>query len=76
MSHEARLEGLSAAEADQVESEWRQLGATDIRRTPEPGGAFTMTATFPGSPFASPAAPEMNLAAPPSRRRQRRERSG
>lgn len=53
MTHESRIEGLTAAEADVIESEWRQLGATNIRRTPEPGGLFTMEATFPGSPFAT-----------------------
>ena len=55
MSHDARLEGLTAAEAQEVESEWKQLGAIDIRRTPEPepGGTFTLTCTFPGSPFAT-----------------------
>lgn len=52
MTHEARIEGLTAAEADEVESEWRQLGAVEIRRLPEPGGTFTMTCLFPGSPFA------------------------
>lgn len=53
MAHESRIEGLTAAEADEVESEWRQLGAVDIRRLPEPGGRFTMVGTFPGSPFAT-----------------------
>ena len=53
MSHDARLEGLTAAEAQEVESEWKQLGAINIRRTPEPGGTFTLTCTFPGSPFAT-----------------------
>lgn len=53
MSHEARIEGLTAAEADEVEREWRQLGAEDIRRTAGEGGRFTMTCTFPGSPFAT-----------------------
>jgi len=53
MAHESRLEGLTAAETAQVEDEWRQLGAVDIRRLQEPGGTFTMVGTFPGSPFAT-----------------------
>lgn len=53
MAHESRITGLSAAEADELEREWRQLGATAIRRTPEGNDRFTMEATFPGSPFAT-----------------------
>ncbi|MCE2914807.1 MAG: hypothetical protein ACOVOT_03670 [Rubrivivax sp.] len=54
MAHDARIEGLTLLEAAEVESEWRQLGAVDIRRSDEPGGRFTMTCRFPGSPFAEP----------------------
>ena len=53
MPHESRLEGLSAAEASEVEDEFRQLGAINIQRIPESGGKFTVIATFPGSPFAT-----------------------
>jgi lysozyme family protein len=53
MAHQERIEGLTAAQAAEVEDEWRQLGATDIRRIPQANGLFTMEATFPGSPFAT-----------------------
>lgn len=53
MAHRERIEGLTAVEAAEVEDEWRQLGATDIRRVPQSNGLFTMEATFPGSPFAT-----------------------
>ena len=73
MAHESRIEGLTAAEAAEVENEWRQLGAENIRRIPEAGGLFTMLGTFPGSPFATkdaaevlqPVAPTAAPAAPP-----------
>jgi lysozyme family protein len=51
--HTERIEGLTAAEAAEVEAEWRELGATDIRRIPQANGLFTMEASFPGSPFAT-----------------------
>jgi lysozyme family protein len=53
MAHESRIEGLTAAEAAEVESDWRLLGATEIRRIPQANGLFTMTCVFPGSPFAT-----------------------
>lgn len=59
MPHESRLEGLSAAEASEVEDEFRQLGAINIQRIPESGGKFTVIATFPGSPFATANAAEV-----------------
>ena len=64
--HESRIEGLSAAEAAEVESEWKQLGAADIRRLPQPDGRFTMVATFPGSPFATTDESEAIQPAPPT----------
>jgi len=64
MTTESRLEGLTAAEADEVEKEWRQLGATNIKRTAEGNGKFTMTCTFPGSPFATKSATEVLAAIP------------
>jgi lysozyme family protein len=67
MAHESRLEGLTAAEAAEVEEEFRQLGATNIRRTSEGGGTFTVTATFPGSPFATVDANEVEAPTPVSR---------
>lgn len=53
----ARLEGLTASQADELANEWRQLGATDIRRTAQGDGLFTMECTFPdaGAPAAAPA---------------------
>ncbi len=53
MAHEERIEGLTAQEADEVDSEWRELGAINIRRVKQPNGLFTMSCTFPGSPFAT-----------------------
>jgi lysozyme family protein len=53
MSHSARIEGLTAAEAADVESQWRQLGGIDIKRTAQANGLFTMTCQFPGSPCAT-----------------------
>jgi lysozyme family protein len=53
MSHTARIEDLTAAEADTVADEWRQLGATQIQRIAQADGRFTMTCVFPGSPFAT-----------------------
>lgn len=67
----ARLEGLTAAQADDLADEWRQLGATDIRRTPEAGGLFTMECSFPaaaGAPVPAAVAaskPAAMLAASP-----------
>lgn len=66
MAHESRLEGLSAIEATEVEDEFRQLGATNIRRIPEGGGKFTVLATFPGSPFATVGAEEVESPTPAS----------
>lgn len=51
--HTERIEGLTAAEAAEVEAEWRELGAIEIRRIPQANGLFTMEASFPGSPFAT-----------------------
>lgn len=64
MSHESRLDGLTAAQADDLEDEWRQLGATNIRRTALGGGLFRMQATFPGSPFATDNVAEVLQPAP------------
>lgn len=64
MSKESRLEGLTAAEADEIEKEWRQLDAINIQRTAEGNGKFTMTCTFPGSPFATKSATEVLTAIP------------
>ena len=52
----AHLEGLTRQQADELEDEWRQLGATNIRRTDQGNGLFTMDADVPGAP-ALPAAP-------------------
>jgi len=52
----ARLEGLTASQADELANEWRQLGATDIRRTAQAGGLFTMECNFPSAAAASPPA--------------------
>lgn len=74
MAHDERIEGLTRTEADEVEAEWRELGASNIRRMPQGnGGLFTMTCTFAGSPFATadaaevlqPAAAVAMAAAPP-----------
>jgi len=62
MAHDARIEGLSAAEAAEVENEWRQLGATGIRRIAQADGLFTMTCTFPDPPFATTDAAEPAVA--------------
>ena len=64
MSHTARIEDLTAAQADEVASEWRQLGATQIQRIAQPDGRFTMTCVFPGSPFATDDAAEVLQPAP------------
>ncbi len=63
----AHLEGLTAQEADDLEDEWRQLGATHIRRTPEAGGLFTMDADLPtvGAAVVD-AAPAVAVAAAPA----------
>lgn len=66
MTHESRLEGLSALEATETEDELRQLGAINIRRIPEGGGKFTVLATFPGSPFATTDAEEVEKPTPAS----------
>lgn len=66
MAHESRLEGLSATEAAEVEDEFRQLGATNIRRIPEADGKFTVLATFSGSPFATASPQEVESPTPAS----------
>lgn len=66
MAHESRIEGLTAAEAAEVEDEWRQLGATDIRKIPEAGNRFTMVGIFPGSPFATADEADVVLATLPA----------
>ena len=65
MAHEERIEGLTATEAAEVESEWRQLGGTDIRRIAQANGLFTMVVSFPGSPFATADAAEVLQPTPP-----------
>lgn len=64
MSHPARIEDLTAAEADAVADEWRQLGATQIQRIAQGNGRFTMTCVFPGSPFATDGPAEVLQPAP------------
>lgn len=64
MSHQSRVEGLTSQEADELADEWKQLGATNIKREPEANGRFTMTATFPGSPFATEDEAEVTTAVP------------
>jgi lysozyme family protein len=64
MAHQERIEGLTAAEADEVAEEWRQLGATDIRKTAQANGLFTMTCSFAGSPFATAGEAEVLQPAP------------
>jgi len=61
----ARLEGLTASQADELANEWRQLGATDIRRTAQGDGLFTMECTFPDAAGAPAAAPAVAAAAAP-----------
>lgn len=65
MAHDGRIEGLTAAEAAEVEDEWRQLGATEIRRIAQANGLFTMTCVFPGSPFATADEAEVTEVASP-----------
>lgn len=65
MAHNGRIEGLTATEAAEVEDEWRQLGATEIRRTAQANGLFTVTCVFPGSPFATADAAEVTRTAAP-----------
>jgi lysozyme family protein len=66
MAHEARIEDLTATQAAEVESEWRQLGATRIRRIAQADGLFTMVCVFPGSPFATADEREAMQPTPPS----------
>lgn len=66
MSFVSRQEGLSEAQAAEVEDELRQLGATDIHRIPEGNGKFIVVGTFPGSPFATPTAAVVEAEVPPS----------
>ena len=60
----ARLEGLTASQADELANEWRQLGATDIRRTAQDGGLFTMECNFPVA--AATSSPAESAAAEPA----------
>lgn len=65
MSHQSRIQGLTAERAAEVEDELRQLGAIDVHRIAQPDDLFTVVGTFPGSPFATADATEVLRPAPP-----------